>query len=123
MSHAYVHENCIQGVWVETKIYEFSSKNAKRLKTVPNYPKGLVPEFNESYNKRYRLLLTPNSIKSIIVVGTMGQSRAVVNELVRSDSERTLASDRYRDISDVLPQLEWRTNITDAKSSFAYTGR
>jgi hypothetical protein len=57
------------------------------------------------------------------VVGTIGQSRAVVNELVRSNSERTLASDRYRDISDVLPQLECLTNITDAKSSFAHKDR
>jgi integrase/recombinase XerD len=44
----------------------------------------------------------------------------VVNELVSTNSERTLTPDQYRDLADVPPELEWLANITNAKTRRAY---
>jgi integrase/recombinase XerD len=44
----------------------------------------------------------------------------VANELVSSDSERTLSLEQYRALADVPPELEWLANITNEKTRRAY---
>ena len=46
--------------------------------------------------------------------------RAVANELVSIDSERTLSIEQYQALADVPPELEWLANITNEKTRRAY---
>jgi hypothetical protein len=46
--------------------------------------------------------------------------QAVANELVSTNSERSLTPDQYRDLSGVPPELEWLATITDEKTRRAY---
>jgi integrase/recombinase XerD len=46
--------------------------------------------------------------------------QAVANELVSTNSERTLTPKQYSDLADVPPELEWLANITNAKTRRAY---
>jgi integrase/recombinase XerD len=44
----------------------------------------------------------------------------VANELVSIDSDRTLTTEQYRQLSDVPPEIEWLANITNAKTRRFY---
>ncbi len=44
----------------------------------------------------------------------------MANELVSSDSERTLTIEQYQALADVPPELEWLANITNEKTRRAY---